>query len=276
MLAITKLTTRYSDHSASESSEEHKSASRSLKPGLIASGIVSAATYLGRDASTGVDSVFGVQAEWPVVMVLAQNAISLKAFLVLLNAPGAHTFLEVIGLRWGAISASSFSVWAPISCLVLPDHGSLTSQLISGGANTVDALTGMNTLAACFLIPVGVVIYTIVGGLRASRTLQAIFSDYTHTAMIFSIILAVSFSTFATNDTLGSPSKVYDLLQTAAANYPVGDAAGGSYTTMRSLNGFVFGVVVMVSGWAGSFFALRETDFKYFRFGELLDIVDSF
>ncbi|KAJ6536859.1 hypothetical protein B0H19DRAFT_1181992, partial [Mycena capillaripes] len=46
MLAITKLTTRYSEHSASESSEEYTSAGRSLKPpGLIASGMVSAATW---------------------------------------------------------------------------------------------------------------------------------------------------------------------------------------------------------------------------------------
>lgn len=49
---------------------------------------------------------------------------------------------------------------------------SLTSQLITGGANTVNALTGMNTIAACFLIPIGVVIYTLVGGLRASTFLD--------------------------------------------------------------------------------------------------------
>lgn len=45
MVAITKITARYSEHSASESSEEYTSASRSLKPGLIASGIVSAGTH---------------------------------------------------------------------------------------------------------------------------------------------------------------------------------------------------------------------------------------
>ncbi|KAJ6536883.1 solute symporter family transporter [Mycena capillaripes] len=245
MLAITKLTTRYSEHSASESSEEYTSASRSLKPGLIASGIVSAATWAATllQAST-VCLVYGLSGPWwyaagssTQIMAFAQNAIQLKAFLVLLNAPGAHTFLEVIGLRWGTVCHLSFMFFGLGTNIIL------TSQLITGGANTVNALTGMNTLAACFLIPVGVVIYTLVGGLRAT-----FFSDYIHTVVIFSIILAVSFSTFATNDTLGSPSKVYDLLQTAAANYPVGDAAGGSYTTMRSLNGFVFGVVVMVSG----------------------------
>ncbi|KAJ7153257.1 solute symporter family transporter [Mycena filopes] len=242
MVAITKITARYSEHSASESSEEYTSASRSLKPGLIASGIVSAATWASTllQAST-VCLVFGLSGPWwyaagasTQIMAFAQNAIQLK-----LNAPGAHTFLEVIGLRWGTFSHLSFMFFGLGTNIVL------TSQLITGGATTVNALTGMNTIAACFLIPVGVVIYTLVGGLRAT-----FFSDYIHTVVIFAIILAASFATFATNPNLGSPGAVYDLLQTAAENYPVFDAAGGSYTTMRSLNGFVFGIVVMISGFA--------------------------
>jgi Na+/proline symporter len=96
--------------------------------------------------------------------------------------------------------------------------------------------------------------------LPISNHFPAFFSDYIHTVVIFSIILAVSLCTFATNETLGSPSKVYELLQIAAENYPVGDAAGGSYTTMRSLNGFVFGVVVMVSGWVVSVPLLAPSD----------------
>jgi Na+/proline symporter len=44
--------------------------------------------------------------------------------------------------------------------------------LITGGSTTVHALTGMDTIAACFLIPLGIVIYTLVGGLRASALLE--------------------------------------------------------------------------------------------------------
>ncbi|KAF7325696.1 hypothetical protein MKEN_00419700 [Mycena kentingensis (nom. inval.)] len=255
MLAITKLMTRYSDIHIS--SEEYTSASRSLKPGLLASGIVSAATWAATllQAST-VCLVYGLSGPWwygagssTQIMAFAQNAIQLKR-----NAPGAHTFLDVIGLRWGTLTHLSHMFFGLgtidryyvrwLSRLQCSTNGySLTSQLITGGASTVNGLTGMNTIAACFLIPIGVVIYTLVGGLRAT-----FFSDYIHTLVIFCIILAASFATFATNEFLGSPAKVYDLLQTAAENYPVADAAGGSYTTMRSLNGFVFGVVVIVSG----------------------------
>ncbi|KAJ7842066.1 hypothetical protein B0H13DRAFT_2365412 [Mycena leptocephala] len=217
MLAITKLTTRYVEHSASESSEEYTSASRSLKPGLIASGMFlqSKATWAATllQAST-VCLVYGLSGPW-------------------WYAAGSSTQINAIQLK----------------AIIFVAACSLTSQLITGWASTVNALTEH----ARHLLPyhpVGVVIYT------------PFFSDYIHTVAIFSIILAVSFRTFATNETLGSPSKVYDLLQIAAENYPVGDAAGGSYTTMRSLNGFGFDVVAMVSGRVASIVCFHPRAFK--------------
>lgn len=44
----------------------------------------------------------------------------------------------------------------------------VSSMLILGGSATVTDLTGMNTIAACFLIPLGVAIYVVVGGMRAT------------------------------------------------------------------------------------------------------------
>jgi Na+/proline symporter len=41
-------------------------------------------------------------------------------------------------------------------------------MLILGGSATVTDLTGMSTIAACFLIPLGVAIYVVVGGMRAT------------------------------------------------------------------------------------------------------------
>ncbi|KAE9404653.1 solute symporter family transporter [Gymnopus androsaceus JB14] len=238
MLLINRITTRYS--TISGSSEEYTSASRSLKPGLIASGIVSAATWAATLLqSSTVCLAYGVSGPWwyaagsaTQIMAFAQNAIQLKR-----NAPGAHTFLEVIGVRWGKASHISFMFFGLGTNIIL------TSQLITGGSDTVNTLTGMNTIAACFLIPIGVVIYTLVGGLRST-----FFSDYLHTVLIFCIIFAFAFSTYATNEYLGSPAKVYDLLQEAAINYPIAGNGGGSYTTMRSIDGLVFGIIVMVSG----------------------------
>jgi Na+/proline symporter len=41
-------------------------------------------------------------------------------------------------------------------------------MLILGGSATVTDLTGMNTVAACFLIPLGVSIYVLAGGMRGT------------------------------------------------------------------------------------------------------------
>ena len=40
----------------------------------------------------------------------------------------------------------------------------VTLMLVVGGAAVVTSLTGMPTEAACFLLPLGVVLYTMFGG----------------------------------------------------------------------------------------------------------------
>jgi urea-proton symporter len=111
-------------------------------------------------------------------------------------------------------------------------------MLIVGGSATVNALTGMNTVAAIFLLPVGVVAYTLVGGLKAT-----FLTDWVHTFILLIIIILFSLTTYATSDILGSPSKVYDLLVQAATAHPVDGNAEGSYLTMRSQGGVEFFVI---------------------------------
>ena len=64
---------------------------------------------------------------------------------------------------------------------------SLTSAELTsvpvGGAATVHALTGMNIIAACFLLPIGIAVYVSFGGLRAT-----FICDYAHTLILFVII----------------------------------------------------------------------------------------
>jgi Na+/proline symporter len=52
-----------------------------------------------------------------------------------------------------------------------------------GGAATVNALTGMPIIAACFLLPIGIAVYVVVGGLRAT-----FICDFAHTVVLFTII----------------------------------------------------------------------------------------
>lgn len=47
----------------------------------------------------------------------------------------------------------------------------VTAMLLTGGSAVVTSLTGVPTAAACFLLPVGVVMYTIAGGIKVYSTL---------------------------------------------------------------------------------------------------------
>ena len=61
-----------------------------------------------------------------------------------------------------------------IACLIV------TAMLILGGAATINALTGMSTYAANFMIPVPVMLYTAFGGLKGTY-----YASFTHTAVIY-------------------------------------------------------------------------------------------
>ena len=60
------------------------------------------------------------------------------------------------------------------------------------------------------------------------------------------LILVFMFTAYVTSPKIGSPRAMYDLLQEAAARAPVDGNAEGSYLTMRSTNGLIFGVVNLI------------------------------
>ncbi|CAG7850309.1 Probable urea active transporter 1 [Serendipita indica DSM 11827] len=244
MLGLTWIQARYTAFSP-RNSEEFTSASRSVKPGLIASGIVSAWTWAATLLqSSAVAYKYGISGPWWYgsgatiqVLLFAQLAAKLK-----LNAPNAHTFLEIIGERWGKMAHLIFLFFGLATNIIV------SSMLCLGGSATVTALTGMNTVAACFLIPLGVAIYVVAGGMRAT-----LLCDYSHTAVLFAIILTFMLTVYATSDKIGSVSKMHELLVNAAEVHPVSGNAHGSYLTMRSKNGLIFGVINIIGNFATVF-----------------------
>lgn len=124
----------------------------------------------------------------------------------------------------------------------------VTAMLLTGGAAVISSLTGMNTVAACFLLPIGVIIYTMFGGIKAT-----FLTDYVHTVILLVIIMIFALTTYATSNTLGSPKVVFDLLVKAAADHPVEGNAGGSYLTMRSKEGAIFFVINIVGNFGTVF-----------------------
>lgn len=91
------------------------------------------------------------------------------------NAPRCHTFLEIVYARYGALTHVVFIFFALATNILV------ASQLLLGGSAVVTALTGMNVYAACWLIPLGVALYVVLGGLRATflcRSWQEPFSPF--------------------------------------------------------------------------------------------------
>lgn len=171
------------------------------------------------------------------ILLFASIAIELKR-----RAPNAHTFLEVIKARFGTTTHIVFAVFGIMTNILV------TAMLLTGGAAVISSLTGMNTVAACFLLPIGVIIYTMFGGIKAT-----FLTDYVHTVMLLIIIMIFAMTTYATSKTLGSPKAVFDLLVKAAADHPVEGNAGGSYLTMRSKEGAIFFVINIVGNFGTVF-----------------------
>ena len=76
-------------------------------------------------------------------------------------------------------------------------------MLILGGAATIEALTGMDVYLASFIIPVGVIAYTMAGGLKAT-----FLASYIHTAVIFVVLCIFMFLTYTSSEDLGSASEL--------------------------------------------------------------------
>ena len=79
-----------------------------------------------------------------------------------MNAPRCHTYLEIIYTRYGVLTHWVFIFFALLTNVLV------SSQLLLGGSAVVTSLTGMNVYAAIFLIPLGVCVYVVLGGLRAT------------------------------------------------------------------------------------------------------------
>ncbi|KAK9327829.1 hypothetical protein V1520DRAFT_282706 [Lipomyces starkeyi] len=230
MILTTYMLKRYQHERIT--SEEFSTAGRTVKTGLIASAVVSSWTWAATLLqSSGVAYRYGISGPfWYAsgatvqIILFATIAIELKK-----RAPDAHTFLEVVRARYGPIGHVVFI------CFGLFTNILVTAMLLTGGSAVVTDLTGMHTVAACFLLPVGVVVYTLFGGIKAT-----FLTDYIHTVIILVIILIFAFTTYARSDVLGSPGVVWEILQKISKEYPVAGNAQGSYLTMRSKEGAIF------------------------------------
>eukprot|EP00747_Dinoflagellata_sp_TGD_P160771 gnl/TRDRNA2_/TRDRNA2_178016_c0_seq1.p1 gnl/TRDRNA2_/TRDRNA2_178016_c0~~gnl/TRDRNA2_/TRDRNA2_178016_c0_seq1.p1 ORF type:complete len:691 (+),score=103.58 gnl/TRDRNA2_/TRDRNA2_178016_c0_seq1:94-2166(+) len=247
-------------------SEYFNTAGRTVKTGLTASVIVSqwtwAATLL---QSSNVAWNYGVSgpfwyASGATIQVLLFGILAIE---VKRRAPTAHTVCEMVLARWGKGAHVTFIIFCFMANIIV------TSMLLLGGAATVNALTGVNTDLASFLIPWGVILYTAAGGLKAT-----FLASYIHTSIIFLVLVICVYTVYVkaySTDTVYAGLETVKSMTTQqcenlfskdgqsffeAGSYacgPVVDNNGGSYLTMLSGGGTKFGIINIVGNFGTVF-----------------------
>ncbi|CUM66187.1 uncharacterized protein PRCAT00003845001 [Priceomyces carsonii] len=225
--------------------EEFATAGRSVKTGLISAAVVSswtwAATLLTSTTQTYNNGISGAfyYASGATCQIVLFACLAIKGKE---RAPGAHTYLEIIKTRYGRVAHCIYIFWGLATNILV------TAMLLTGGSAVVSDITGMHTVAACLLLPLGVVVYTLFGGIKAT-----FLTDYAHTVVIIVILLVFSFTTFATSSKLGSPGAVWEVITKLAETQPREGNAGGSYLTMHSRSGGIFFVINIVGNFGTVF-----------------------
>ncbi|KAK8008171.1 hypothetical protein PG991_010722 [Apiospora marii] len=250
MLALTWLQNRYTAYSTKQA-EEFNTASRSVKPGLIAAGIVSSWTWSSTllTSSTFAYSYGICGPMWYGAMGTSQILLfSLIAIKIKSNAPGAHTMPEIILSRHGKPAHLTYLFFG------LATNMLVGACLVLGGAQVTAGLSGVNVYGTIFLIPLVVAAYVIAGGLRST-----FIADYAHTVILFAAIFVFCFEMYVPS--LSSAGSIagrlsggidgfYRALQEAGETNPVPGNHGGSYLTFKSNDGLVFAVDLLVAGFA--------------------------
>jgi Na+/proline symporter len=278
---LTMLETKFAG--VEMTSEHFNTAGRDVKTGLTASVIVSqwtwAATLLQSSNvawNHGISGPFWY-ASGATIQILLYGILALE---VKRRAPNSHTFLELVNARWGKAAHLTFMVFCFFAQTLV------TMMLILGGADCMEATSGMRSELAAFLIPLGVIWYTMVGGLKAT-----FLASYIHTCIIFIglvVFVSVTYSSYDCDVTemgeipetqcnsIGDASQMWERLQFITSIDPVklgtngtagahhGPAApdpitgeslnrGGSYVTMLSTGGIEFGVINIVGNFGTVF-----------------------
>ncbi len=132
----------------------------------------------------------------------------------------AHTSLEFMRQRYGGYVHGLFIV------LNLVNNVFGCGSMILAGSQLVTGMTGMNVVAACILIPAGVVLYTAVGGLKAT-----FLTDFLHTTIALILLIYYSLAVL-TNEHVGGPSGLYEKVK--AADWYIEGNYKGSLLSFKS------------------------------------------
>merc|ERR1719502_510120 len=174
--------------------------------------------------------------------------------------------LEIINVRWGKTAHFVFLFFGLCANLIV------SAMLLLGGCAVFNGVAGIPIAASSFIIPLLTLVYTLVGGLKAT-----FLAGYVHTSVIMVILIlfvtVVYGYEFDCTDTtkpctsLGSASVMYERL-TFMVSLPTRVGNGfhqgpanlggeqnrqGSYLTIMSPDGLSFGIINIIGNFGTVF-----------------------
>ncbi|KAI9923860.1 hypothetical protein MW887_008165 [Aspergillus wentii] len=158
--------------------------------------------------------------------------MAILGVLAKIRVPYAHTSLEIIRMRYGRVAHVVF-LMLNIFCNVFG-----CASMILTGSQLIHGISGMHFVAATILIPLGVVLYTATGGLKAT-----FLTDFLHTAIALILIIYFTLS-ILTHDAIGGLSGLYNKVQAVAADNYIQDNYQGSLLTMKSKGAIIWGLIL--------------------------------
>lgn len=234
MVGISWMSGKYLNQK--QDSERFTTASRNVKQGLISSAVVSSWTWPATLLTSGAWTYsYGISgAYWYSATGCFQILVfTLVAIEIKLRCPGIHTIAEVAKVRFGKWGHFCYLFYC------LGTNVIVSGMILLGGSQGIAYTTGMNIIAACFLLPVSVCIYTLFGGLQAT-----FLSDWSHTIVIYVMILVSVVTVYGTSDLIGSPGKMHELLVDMGKSFPLKMSHEGSYLTFTNKE-------VILTAWNG-------------------------
>ncbi|KAI2471717.1 hypothetical protein F4781DRAFT_439973 [Annulohypoxylon bovei var. microspora] len=200
----------------SGTSEMFMVANRSVGIGLTASAVFSSWMWINETVfSAAMCYRFGlaVLLWWATGLCFQIALMAALGVLAKIRVPYAHTSLEIIKMRYGRVGHVVFIV------LNLVNNVFGCASMILTGSQLIYGISGMHFVAATILIPLGVVLYTAVGGLKAT-----FLTDYLHTTVALILIMYFTLSILA-HEAIGGLGGLYDKVAAVAAENYFGNLA---------------------------------------------------
>ncbi|KAK6455412.1 urea transport protein [Scheffersomyces xylosifermentans] len=235
MILTTKLLQKYL-HENANSTETFSVANRSVGTFLSASAVYSSWSWATELlwVSTMVYS-YGIQASYYygaglAVQIAVMSMIGIHAKK---KIPNAHTFLEIVELRYGRANHLLYLF------LGLANNLLSCSSMILGASGAISIIAGnLHPVASTMLIPFGVLLYTVIGGLKAT-----FLTDFVHTLILLLILCYLNTSVLS-SEQIGGLDGLYNLLVEADGKRYIEGNYNGSILTGKSQGALFFGLIL--------------------------------